>query len=173
MSAETDPPIPDSPVPDHFGDAGGLTRGRFTYFPVVPGRVEFAIEVRAAILRLRPEVIAVELPVTLQPAWLRAVERLPEISVIFYPDETPGSEEAVYVPVEPADPFTEAIRAGIEIGAEIVFADPDAGQRPHLKDDYPDPYAIRHIGLERYIEAYRVYPQPRSEDLARHAAGIA
>ena len=176
MSAEIDPPIPDPPAPDPsdpFGDAGSLTRGRFTYFPVVPGRLEFAIEVRAAILRLRPEVIAVELPITLQGAWTRAVARLPEVSVIFYPDETPGSEEAVYVPVEPADPFTEAIRSGLEIGAEIVFADPDAGPRPHLKDDYPDPYAIRHIGLGRYIEAYRVYPQPRSEDLARHAAGIA
>jgi hypothetical protein len=79
----------------------------------------------------------------------------------------------VYVPVEPADPFTEAIRTGLEIGAEIVFADPDAGQRPHLKDDYPDPYAIRHIGLGKYVEAYRVYPQPRSDELMRHAAGIA
>ena len=77
------------------------------------------------------------------------------------------------MPIEPADPFTEAIRTGLETGAEIVFADPDAGQRPHLKDAYPDPYAIRHIGLARYVEAYRVYPQPRSEEIARHAAGIA
>src|ERR1035441_3724120 len=69
--------------------------------------------------------------------------------------------------------FTEAIRTGLEIGAEIVFADPDAGHRPHLKDAYPDPYAVRHIGLARYVEAYRVYPQPRSDELARHAAGIA
>ena len=95
------------------------------------------------------------------------------MSLIFYPDEGGGEDQAVYVPVEPADPFTEAIRAGLEIGAEIVFADPDAGQRPHLKDAYPDSYAIRHIGLERYIEAYRVYPQPRSEEISRHAAGIA
>ena len=142
------------------------TRGRFTYFPVVPGRLEFAIEVRAAILRDRPEVVALELPVTLQPAWMRAVARLPEISVIFYPDESAGDDQAVYVPIEPADPFTEAIRTGLEIGAEIVFADPDAGQRPHLKDAYPDTYAVRHIGLERYIEAYRVYPQPRSDEIA-------
>lgn len=173
MSAEIDPPIPDPLVPDPFGDAGSLTRGHFTYFPVVPGRLEFAIEVRAAILRLRPDVIAVELPATLQTAWTRAMERLPEVSVIFYPDDGQGTEDAVYVPVEPADPFTEAIRTGLEIGAEIVFADPDAGQRPHLRDDYPDPYAIRHIGLGRYVEAYRVYPQPRSDELARHAAGIA
>src|SRR5258708_14910561 len=164
MPGEIDLPIP---------DPGSLTRGRFTYFPVVPGRLEFAIEVRAAILRDRPEVIALELPATLQPAWMRAVSRLPEISVLFDRDEDGGGDQAVYVPIEPADAFTEAIRTGLEVGAEIVFADPDAGHRPHLKDAYPDPYAVRHIGLGRYIEAYRVYPQPRSEELTRHAAGIA
>src|ERR1019366_5959376 len=60
-----------------------------------------------------------------------------------------------------------------EAGAEIVFADPEAALRPHLKDAYPDPYAIRHVGLARYVEAYRLWPQPRSPEIARHAAGIA
>jgi len=164
MPGEIDLPLP---------DPGSLKRGRFTYFPVVPGRLEFAAELRQAILRDRPEVIAVELPVTLQEVWLRAVTRLPEMSLIFYPDENSGQDQAIYVPVEPADPFTEAIRTGVEIGAEIVFADPDAGERPHLRDAYPDTYAIRHIGLARYIEAYRIYPQPRSEEISRHARGIA
>ena len=153
-------------------DAGSLRRGRFTYLPVVPGRLEFAMEVRQAILRDRPQVVALELPVTLQPHYLRAVARLPEISVIFYPDET-EEDRAVYVPVEPADPFVEAIRTANETGADVVFADPDSGERPHLKDAYPDPYAIRHIGLGKYVEAYRVYPQPRSDEIARHADGIA
>jgi hypothetical protein len=156
-----------------LSDPGSLTRGRFTYFPVAPNRLEFAIEARAAILRERPQVVALELPLALQPAWMRAVARLPEMSIIFYPDETTDDTQAVYVPVEPADPFTEAIRTGLEIGAGIVFADPEAALRPHLKDAYPDPYAIRHIGLERYVEAYRVYPQPRSDEIVRHAAGIA
>ena len=163
MSGETDQPLP---------DFSSLRRGRFTYLPVVPGRMEFALEVRKAILRDRPEVVAIELPTTLQAAWMRAVARLPEMSVIFYPDEG-GEDQAVYVPVEPSDPFTEAARSALEIGAEIVFADPDAGKRPHLKDAYPDPYAVLHIGLDRYVEAYRVYPQPRNDDLTRHAAGIA
>ena len=57
MRDETDLPIP---------EAGSLRRGRFTYFPVVPGRLEFAIEVRRAILRERPEVVALELPASLQ-----------------------------------------------------------------------------------------------------------
>ena len=157
--------LPDLP------DPGSLRRGRFTYLPVVPGRLEFAIEVRQAILRERPQVVALELPVTLQEQYLRAVSRLPEITVILYPDES--GESAVYVPVEPADPFVEAIRSGLESGAEILFADPDSGERPHLKDAYPDPYAIRHVGLAKYVEAYRVYPQERSDEIARHADGIA
>ena len=60
-----------------LSDAGSLQRGRFRYFPVVPGRLEFAIEVRQAILRDRPQVIGLELPATLQQAWMRAVARLP------------------------------------------------------------------------------------------------
>ena len=153
-------------------DPGSLQRGRFTYFPVVPGKLEFAIEVRRAILRDKPQVIAVELPTALRDAYLRAVERLPEMSVILYNDEQ-EEDRAVYVPVEPADPFTEAIRSGREIGAEIVFADPDAGERPHLPDQYPDSYALHHIPLEKYVEAYRLWPQPRSEQIAAHASGIA
>jgi hypothetical protein len=164
MPGEIDLPIP---------DAGSLERGRFTYFPVAPGRLEFAIEVRQAILRARPEVVAVELPASLQQAWTRGVARLPEMSLIFYPDEEAGDDTAIYVPVEPADPFTEAIRTGLEVGAEIVFADPEARQRPHLKDAYPDPYAIRHIGLARYVEAYRLCPQARSVEISQHAQAIA
>jgi len=164
MRDETDLPIP---------EAGSLERGRFTYFPVVPGRQEFAIEVRRAILRVRPSMVALELPASLRSAWMRGIGRLPEMSLIFYPEGEPGEERATYVLVEPADPFTEAIRSGLEAGAKILFADPEASERPHLKDAYPDSYAIRHIGLERYVEAYRVYPQPRTEEISRHAAGIA
>jgi hypothetical protein len=167
MPGEID--LPDLP------DPGSLRRGRFTYLPVVPGRLEFAIEVRQAILRDRPQVVALELPVTLQQHYMRAVARLPEMSVIFYPDESAqgDAERAIYVPVEPADPFVEAIRSALEIGADVVFADPDSSERPHLKDAYPDPYSIRHIGYEKYVEAYRVYPQERSDEIARHAGGIA
>src|SRR5579871_6585673 len=92
MPGEIDLPIP---------DAGSLRRGRFTYFPVVPGRMEFAIEVRKALLEQRPAVVALELPVSLQDAWTRGVGRLPEMSLIFYPDETGGDDQAIYVPIEP------------------------------------------------------------------------
>ncbi len=82
-------------------------------------------------------------------------------------------DQAVYLVVEPADPFTEAVRTALEIGAEVVFAEPDADERPHLPGAYPDSYSVRHIGAGRYIEAYRLYPQPRTEESAEHASGIA
>ncbi|MBS1872844.1 MAG: hypothetical protein JSU00_06495 [Acidobacteria bacterium] len=157
-------------------DPASLRRGRLTYFPVVPGRVEFSIELRRLLNETNPAVVAVELPGMIRKDFLRAVERLPEMSVIVYPEAGGDDEEderAIYVPVEPADPFTEAVRTANEIGAEVVFIEPDHGDRPHLPDVYPDTYTIRRIGLNRYIDEYRVSPQPRSDEIAEHAAGIA
>ena len=152
--------------------ASSLRRGNFTYFPVVPGKFEFSVELRRLIQRERPDVVAVELPGSLEELYLQALARMPEISVILYVDEEDDGN-AVYIPVEPCDPFTEAARTGIENGARIVFIEPDVAERPHVADRYPDPYAIRHIGLERYVDAYRVHAGARSQDVETHAAGMA
>jgi len=153
-------------------DPGSLRRGNFTYFPVVPGRLEFAIEVRRLILAERPRVVAVELPGALEDVYLQALARMPQMSVIVYPDAK-DDERAVYVPVEPCDPFTETVRTGIDAAAEIVFLEPDVADRPHVPDAYPDTYAIRRIGLDRYIEAYRLWPVQRTEEIDAHAAAMA
>ncbi|MEP6716806.1 MAG: hypothetical protein ABJC09_14640 [Terriglobia bacterium] len=163
MSGETGLPLP---------DFGSLERGRFTYLPVVPGRIEFAVEVRRAILAARPDVVAIELPATLEDTYLQAIARLPQISVILYSDSD-SRDEAIYVPVEPADPFVEAIRTAQEIGAEIVFADPDSTERPHIADRYPDSYALTSIPLARYVEAWRVHPADRTPEVEQFAEGIA
>ncbi|MBI4873407.1 MAG: hypothetical protein HY822_02100 [Acidobacteria bacterium] len=154
------------------GEAGSLRRGRIAYFPVAPGRLEFAAEVRRRILAEPPRIVAVELPGALEPAYRRAVERLPEMTALVYEDGQ-NEDQAVYVVVEPADPFTEAIRSGLEAGAEVVFIEPDVADRPHVAEHYPDPYAVRRIGIEKYIEAYRVYPAARSEEIAEHASAMA
>jgi hypothetical protein len=153
-------------------DPASLRRGNFTYFPVVPGRLEFSVALRRVILDERPRLVAVELPGSLEDTYLQALARLPEMSVILYPDPQ-DDERGLYVPVEPCDPFTEAVRTGLEVDAEVIFIEPDSGDRPHLPDVYPDPYSIKHIGLEKYIEAYRVYPQERNDEIAAHAAGMA
>jgi hypothetical protein len=152
--------------------AGSLQRGHVRYFPVVPGRVEFSIELRKLLLQSKPRIVAVELPGFLSDAYTKALARLPQMSVILYSDES-DDERAIYVPVEPADPFTEALRTADEIGAEVIFLEPNSPDRPHLPDTYPDTYAIRRVGLEKYIEAYRVWPQTRSEEVSTHASAMA
>src|SRR5258708_19735469 len=73
MPEDLDPSLP---------DPGSLKRGRFSYFPVVPGKLEFAIEVRRAILREKPQVIPVELPTTLPHPYLPPVDRLPDFPLL-------------------------------------------------------------------------------------------
>jgi hypothetical protein len=152
---------------------GGLDRGRYLYFPVAPGRVEFTVALRRLLLEQRPQVVAIELPSFLEDTYRRALERLPEMSVILYTEENGEDDRAIYVPVEPADPFTEALRTAEEIGAQILFLEPDSNERPHLPDNYPDTYAITRIGIDKYVEAYRVWPQPRTEEVAAHASAMA
>ena len=152
--------------------AGGLTRGRFRFFPVVPGRLEFSIALRRLLLSDRPRIVAIELPDFLAASYRKALARLPEISVILYTDDN-DEDRATYVPVEPADPFIEALRTADEIGAQVIFLEPDTAERPHLPDNYPDTYAIQRIGIDQYIEAYRVWPQPRTEEVSAHASAMA
>ncbi|MBM3787844.1 MAG: hypothetical protein FJW30_26125, partial [Acidobacteria bacterium] len=165
-------------------DPASLQRGQWRYFPVVPGRMEFAAAVREAILAARPEVVAVELPSECEHALTKAIDRLPQISALMFPHKPEAGlpaddgEDAVtyqmlYVPVEPADPFIEAVRTAREIGARVVFIEPSLGERPHVHGAYPDSYALRRIGLEPYLHAYRLQAQPPNEELERHAAAIA
>lgn len=155
----------------HPDDPAGLRRGRFLYFPAVPGRLEFAEELRKILLAERPDVVAVELPVTLEGAYRRALERLPQLSVIVYQDE--AEDRAVYIPVEVTDPFIEALRTSQETGAQIAFVDPDTTERPHLDENYPDTYAIRRIGLEKYVQSYRFHKREPAPGAAGFAQGIA
>ena len=37
----------------------------------------------------------------------------------------------------------------------------------------PDTYAITRIGLDKYVEAYRVWPQTRTEEVTAHASAMA
>ena len=139
-----------------FPDPGSLERGRFTYFPVVPGRLEFAIELRQPLLRDRPKVVAVELPDSCGTPICGRWSACREMSVILLSATIHDDDRAVYVPVEPADPFTEAMRTADEIGAEIIFVEPDAGERPHLPDAYPD--TLR-AAAHRAREIYRGVPR--------------
>jgi hypothetical protein len=152
--------------------AGTIVRGNLTYFPVVPGRIEFALRLRRYLLEHKPRVVAVELPQLLEAHYHAALARMPQMSVIVAPEKN-EENRAVYIPVEPADPFIEALRTARELQAEILFLEPPSTWRPHLPDTYPEPYAIETIGLERYVQEYRVHPQPRTREMEAHTAAMA
>jgi len=102
--------------------------------------------------------------------------RFPEISALMYPDRLGEREDggaAIYYILEPCDAFVEAYRTAHEIGAEVILIDPAVGERPHIPDDYPDTYSIQRIGLEKYIESYRLFPQQRNDEVSDFASGLA
>lgn len=149
-----------------------LKRGHLHYFPVVPGRVEFAIEVRRALLEQRPSAVAVQLPSFYEPHLNKAIARLPEMSVIL--TDLGGEDESIYYPIEPADPFIEAVRTARETGADVILIEPDAvDPRMTHSHRYPDSYSIRRTGLARYLESCRLFPPQRTQALDMLASAIA
>jgi hypothetical protein len=119
--------------------------------PVLHYRMEFARLVRMAVAHVRPDAIAIELPSTLEIPFLRALRRLPQISVISYQ----AGAETVHLLVEPADPLVEAARQALELGVPLHFIDVDTDAYPRHHEQLPDSYSISRIGLEAYYREYR------------------
>jgi hypothetical protein len=143
--------------------------------PILHYRMECAHLVRTAFQQLRPDAVAIELPATLEAPFLRAVRRLPQISVISYREEVkkgaePSGGETVYLLVEPADPLVEAARRALEHNLPLHFVDVDTDTYPRHHEALPDSYSITRIGLEAYYHAYRnaaAGQKPCREDLRR------
>ncbi len=118
--------------------------------PVLHYRMECAQLVRMAVERVRPDVIAIELPATLEQLFLRGVRRLPQISVLSYRAGT----ESVYLLIEPADPLVEGARRAGECGIPLHCIDVDLDSYPGHHERLPDSYSISRIGLEAYYGEY-------------------
>lgn len=143
---------------EHFGTVHAL--------PVLHYRMEFAQMVRMSVTHVCPDAVAIELPSTLEAPFLRALRRLPQISVVSYQAGT----ETVYLLVEPADPLVEAARQALELGLPLHFIDVDTDSYPRHHEQLPDSYSISRIGLEAYYREYRAAcagEQPCRDDQRR------
>lgn len=133
------------------------------FAPVLHYRLETADAVRALFESWQPTCVAVELPGTLAPQLHRAVQRLPELTVVLYLD-TQG--QPVYLPVEPCDPLVEAARSGFERGLPVHFIDVDVDEFPLYHEPFPDSYAIYRLGLSAVWQAYHAAnPNPPKGEL--------
>ncbi|WP_456433667.1 hypothetical protein [Thermosulfuriphilus sp.] len=141
-----------------------LASSKITILPALHGSLEFAWAIGRRLQRLSPEAIAVELPPTLKEAVLRGVRRLPYLSVVTYED---SQGQTVYLLIEPADPFIEAVRQGLERGIPVFFIDRDTEGYPDLRDPLPDPYALSRLGYDTYCGALleRKFPKGPQDEL--------
>ncbi len=119
--------------------------------PIVHYSMEFADAVQLQFRRIRPDAVAVELPHSLQDVVQKGVRRLPEISVILYQN---NKGETIYLPIEPTDPITEAVRSGLEANVPVYFVDLDLDEYPLYRDYLPDTYAAHRLGIRAYCDTY-------------------
>ena len=137
------------------------------FLPILHNRLEFALEVHRQWEEFQPEVVAVELPPTLQDPIKTAVKRLPYLSVILYQEK---SGRYIYLPIEPVDGIIEAVRLGMEKNLPVFFIDRDTEGYPQSSDPMPDPYAVTQIGYQPYCLAYlkeRGQEAPSPDDAIR------
>ena len=136
--------------------------------PALHQAPEFAVLVRRAFRALDPEVVAVELPRSIDPLFRRAVARLPFLSVVLYPD----GEEWIYLLVEPHEPMVEAARLALENGRTLALVDRDDGAYPLRRGRAPDPYALTRTGAGPFVKLLLdAHPPSRGEhDLLREQA---
>jgi hypothetical protein len=130
--------------------------------------MEFGDAVRDLFLRIKPDAVAVELPRSIQTVMEKGVRRLPELSVVLYQND---KGETIYLPIEPADPLTEAVRSALEAQIPVHFVDLDLDTYPAYRDYVPDTYAARRVGIQAYYDIFarEVLPALKKgpEDLRR------
>lgn len=129
-----------------------IKKNNIYFVPVLHYTMELAAIVRQAFEVIQPDCIAVELPQNLEKACLQAAERLPDISVV---KVEKSEEEILHYLFEPCDASCEGLRLGIEHSLPTYCIDLDVQHYPLFRDALPDPYAITHIGLEKYYQAYQ------------------
>ena len=161
---------------NHSGmSRGTITRENLTYVPAVPGKLPFALHVRRTLMQLRTSIVAIELPLALRDFYQQALLRMPQMSGILLSAGSSFDDEdqLTYIPVEPADPFVEALRTAQELGSEVIFLEPPAHEKPHIWGHYPSADSVNFLGVEKYVEAYRLHPAPRTPAVEEHAANMA
>ena len=96
------------------------------------------------------------------------MSRLPELSVIVCQT---GSEDALYLPIEPIDAGVEALRSALQTGAIPALVDLDVEGYGEYRDSLPDTYAVLRIGAAAFYEAVHRAQLPRDRlDPQREAA---
>ncbi len=145
-----------------------------TLIPVLHYSVDSAVKVSRCLKTLRPDAIAIELPSICHEFIIQGVHRLPDISSV----RIETSSSVHYIPIEPCDPLIEACRVALDKNIPVYSIDLFENKYPDFHDYIIDPYAIKVLGLERYVEMTlfqpmspkiprSIYDEMREEEMAQ------
>jgi hypothetical protein len=143
-----------------------IEEGPIHILPVLHERVEFADGARLALEALQPDCVAVELPASLAPHVLRAVQRLPRASVLVY-ESSRGVP--LYLTTVPGDPLMEGVRWALEQAVPVHLVDVDLDAPMTWHERMPDSYAALLLGPQTYYGQAVASGRFREADLSdRH-----
>ena len=133
------------------------------FLPCVHRRVTFAEHVRRVALDWRPDIIAVELPATLEVWIVRGVARLPQISAVCW-EEPASPGQLSTLPIDPCDAMIEAVRLGIEAEIPLALIDLDLPGLQERNRYVPDDLIVDKVGLEEFAAAISPYVSSEEHD---------
>lgn len=125
-----------------------ITYKNLVVLPTYHDSLDFTHELRKIFYSTLPDIIAIEFPESLQDNILLGIDRLPKISVVLYYDEF--LQKQLYIPINPADSLTEAIRLAQEYGIQLEFIDLFIkNYSPELLPQ-PDSYVLNYMSLSKF-----------------------
>jgi hypothetical protein len=148
---------------------------RLTVLPIIHGSADFAVEVRRFLLDNEFDAVAVPLPPSFRRAVLDGIEHLPTPTIAIQkrpaalyrqwtPEveleddgDDPSQQTATYVPIDPCQGVITALRLALGEHMAIEFIDMESIDFEWSFAIFPDPYALKHVSIERFAAA--VLPQ--------------
>ncbi|MDH5763102.1 MAG: hypothetical protein OEZ51_08975 [Nitrospinota bacterium] len=118
--------------------------------PVIHGSGHFTREVRQRLLSSGCDCVAVCLPPEFQSTVERGINNLPFISISAL-QESEGTLN--YVPIDPVQPVIMALRIAQQEGIARKFIDLSVSQYETRHMDFPDPYALSGLSLDKFATA--------------------
>lgn len=137
---------------------------RITCLPIIHGSGDFAVEVRRLMLGRRFECVAVPLPPSFQAGVERAIEFLPNVTLVVQPEAPEFNTESwsndddeerscSYVPVDPCQGVIAALRIALQERIPRAFIDLETARFESRGAVLPDPYALKQVSPEKFAAA--------------------
>lgn len=139
---------------------------KITCLPVIHGSGDFAVEVRRMMLASQFDCLAVPLPASFQSDVERAIEFLPNVSLVIQEENRWRSRDdwsssadedddrvASYVPIDPCQPVIAALRIAMQERIPRAFIDRETAVFEVHTGVFPDPYALKRVTSEQFAAA--------------------